>query len=104
MRGFLLLLRGDVAEHVLGMMQYNVSVPVRGFLLLLLSPLPTSCGPSFVSVPVRGFLLLLLVPYNTDGKARCGYRFSPREGIFAFATLLVLVFPVQETVVAFQSP
>ena len=83
-RGFLLLLLDEMTPLLTGE-TYKVSVPVRGFLLLLLQ-LDSLFWQSNhrVSVPVRGFLLLLL-----EIEARLAdeeHGFSPREGIFAFAT------------------
>ena len=66
----------------------QVSVPVRGFLLLLLVTaglLAREMRWSKVSVPVRGFLLLLLLLVRLQSLSG-DQGFSPREGIFAFAT------------------
>ena len=59
LRGFLLLLQHKLVR--LHGADGNVSVPLRGFLLLLrTSQGPLIASPRPVSVPLRGFLLLLL--------------------------------------------
>ena len=66
-----------------------VSVPLRGFLLLLLwsitDGIVSGLGEDRVSVPLRGFLLLLRCTCTAACCVGCR-GFSPREGIFAFAT------------------
>ena len=87
-------------------MTCRVSVPVRGFLLLLLVCRRTGRRELLeVSVPVRGFLLLLRRGASGFGKRRRS-GFSPREGIFAFATrepdfLKETMFPVSVPVRGF---
>ena len=73
-------------EEITGMVADDVSVPLRGFLLLLLGRRqhPSHQGHQRVSVPLRGFLLLLLVV--TAAIVLLVVGFSPPEGIFAFAT------------------